>query len=40
VTDDRFQHVVTHTFGIDDVTEAMDVARDAGVSSKVVLELS
>ncbi|MDQ6715701.1 MAG: L-idonate 5-dehydrogenase [Actinomycetota bacterium] len=39
-TDDRFRHVVTHTFPLADVEEAMDVAHDAGVSSKVVLELS
>jgi L-idonate 5-dehydrogenase len=39
-TDDRFKHVVTHTFAMDDVRRAMDVAADASVSSKVVLELS
>ncbi|MDQ2781288.1 L-idonate 5-dehydrogenase [Lapillicoccus sp.] len=39
-TDDRFQHVVTHTFPMSDVSEAMEVAGNAGVSSKVVLELS
>ena len=39
-TDDRFQHVVTHTFPMADVVEAMAVAHDSGVSSKVVLELS
>jgi L-idonate 5-dehydrogenase len=38
--DDRFQHVVTHTFPMDDVREAMDVAHDASASSKVVLDLS
>lgn len=38
-TDDRFQHVITHTFAIDDVRQAMDVAHDASVSSKVVLEV-
>jgi len=39
-TDDRFQHVVTHTFAMADVKEAMDVAHDANLSSKVVLELT
>ncbi len=38
-TDDRFQHVVTHTFPMAAVSAAMDVARDSGISSKVVLEL-
>jgi len=38
--DDRFEQVVTHRFDMDDVVSAMDVARDAGQSSKVVLELS
>ncbi|GAA1900598.1 L-idonate 5-dehydrogenase [Lapillicoccus jejuensis] len=39
-TDDRFGHVVTHTFPLADVARAMDVALDPGRSSKVVLELS
>lgn len=38
-TDDRFQHIVTHTFVMSDVARAMETAHDAGVSSKVVLEL-
>ena len=39
-SDDRFGHVVTHTFPLADVAQAMDVALDPGRSSKVVLQLS
>ncbi len=38
--DDRFEHVVTHRFDLDDAPSAMEMARDASQSSKVVLELS